>query len=52
MEILASKQIRVLLDLLTEGIDIQPILSSFTSEDKHAIVYVLNKLIKEINNND
>ena len=47
MEILAVKQIRILLDLLEEDADIRPYLATLSVEDKISIVFVLNQLVKE-----
>jgi hypothetical protein len=41
MEVLAAKQIRVLLDLIEEDAPLQPYISTLTGEQKQAIVFVL-----------
>ena len=50
MEILAVKQIRHLLDLLGEGHDLKAYLDTLPETQRNAMVFVLNLIVKEIEN--
>jgi hypothetical protein len=48
MEVLAIKQVRILLDLVEEDADLVPYIATISPEHRLAILFLLKHIIKDI----